>query len=185
MSAEIGDYIIQGVKGEIYPCKSDIFEKTYSEVIEENFITDLAQELVTQDRDGTRLPFWVVHEDRKNYVHFMDDWTDSERDVDVEDTDLWCDSCYGKYERGKNLPYSCEDCDTEAFLYYTISREPNFYGGIFLTKEACQNHIRNKSHHYENPCTYAYSFHANWQMQQVLKYLIASGGQNPKDYNLD
>ena len=27
-----GDYIIQGVKGEIYPCKPDIFEMTYEEV---------------------------------------------------------------------------------------------------------------------------------------------------------
>lgn len=28
----IGDYIIQGVHGEIYPCKRDIFEKTYVRV---------------------------------------------------------------------------------------------------------------------------------------------------------
>lgn len=27
--ANIGDYIIKGVKGEIYPCKPDIFEMTY------------------------------------------------------------------------------------------------------------------------------------------------------------
>lgn len=26
-----GDYIIQGVKGELYPCKPDIFEQTYEE----------------------------------------------------------------------------------------------------------------------------------------------------------
>ncbi len=26
------DYIIQGVKGEIYPCKPDIFEATYEPV---------------------------------------------------------------------------------------------------------------------------------------------------------
>lgn len=32
MIAQTGDYIIQGVKGEIYPCKSDIFEETYSEL---------------------------------------------------------------------------------------------------------------------------------------------------------
>ena len=25
----IGDYVIQGVNGELYPCKPDIFEKTY------------------------------------------------------------------------------------------------------------------------------------------------------------
>lgn len=27
--ASVGDYIIQGVNGELYPCKPDIFEKTY------------------------------------------------------------------------------------------------------------------------------------------------------------
>lgn len=27
--ANIGDYIIKGVNGEFYPCKPDIFEKTY------------------------------------------------------------------------------------------------------------------------------------------------------------
>jgi hypothetical protein len=32
MKASIGDYIIKGVKGEFYPCKPDIFEKTYEEV---------------------------------------------------------------------------------------------------------------------------------------------------------
>lgn len=29
-----GDFIIQGVNGELYPCKPDIFVKTYEEVIE-------------------------------------------------------------------------------------------------------------------------------------------------------
>ena len=32
MTATIGDYIIKGVNGEFYPCKPDIFEKTYEEV---------------------------------------------------------------------------------------------------------------------------------------------------------
>ncbi len=30
--AEIGDWIIKGVNGEFYPCKPDIFEKTYEKV---------------------------------------------------------------------------------------------------------------------------------------------------------
>lgn len=29
MRANVGDYIIRGVKGEFYPCKPDIFEATY------------------------------------------------------------------------------------------------------------------------------------------------------------
>jgi hypothetical protein len=34
MTASTGDYIIKGVNGEFYPCKPDIFEKTYEKVIE-------------------------------------------------------------------------------------------------------------------------------------------------------
>jgi len=30
--ADIGDYIIKGVRGEFYPCKPDIFEETYNQV---------------------------------------------------------------------------------------------------------------------------------------------------------
>ena len=32
MVAEVGDWIIKGVKGENYPCKPDIFEQTYEAV---------------------------------------------------------------------------------------------------------------------------------------------------------
>jgi hypothetical protein len=32
MIADKGDYIIQGISGEIYPCKPGIFEKTYEMV---------------------------------------------------------------------------------------------------------------------------------------------------------
>lgn len=34
MKASPGDYIIQGIEGEIYPCKPDIFQKTYEPVNE-------------------------------------------------------------------------------------------------------------------------------------------------------
>lgn len=34
MDASIGDYIIKGVNGEFYPCKPDVFAKTYEEVEE-------------------------------------------------------------------------------------------------------------------------------------------------------
>ena len=29
-----GDYVIRGVKGELYPCRRDIFEETYDEVVD-------------------------------------------------------------------------------------------------------------------------------------------------------
>ena len=32
MIAEVGDWIIKGIKGEFYPCKPDIFKESYEEV---------------------------------------------------------------------------------------------------------------------------------------------------------
>lgn len=40
MKADIGDYIITGVKGEQYPCKPDVFDVTYEPVDEDTSIED-------------------------------------------------------------------------------------------------------------------------------------------------
>lgn len=32
MKVNVGDYVIKGINGEFYPCKPDIFEKTYEKV---------------------------------------------------------------------------------------------------------------------------------------------------------
>lgn len=32
MTASIGDFVIKGEQGELYPCKLDIFKKTYEEI---------------------------------------------------------------------------------------------------------------------------------------------------------
>jgi hypothetical protein len=42
MTASVGDYIIKGVQGEFYPCKPDIFEKTYEEAQPKQSIIDRA-----------------------------------------------------------------------------------------------------------------------------------------------
>ena len=34
MNVSKGDYIIKGIKGEFYPCKEDIFKKTYEDFTE-------------------------------------------------------------------------------------------------------------------------------------------------------
>ena len=35
MKANKGDWIIKGVKGELYPCKPDVFDMTYEKVLKE------------------------------------------------------------------------------------------------------------------------------------------------------
>ncbi len=37
MMAVLGDWIIRGVKGELYPCKPDVFDKTY-DIVKEKLI---------------------------------------------------------------------------------------------------------------------------------------------------
>lgn len=40
MKGDGGDYIIRGIDGEIYPCKPDIFAKTYEKVEKEASLND-------------------------------------------------------------------------------------------------------------------------------------------------
>jgi len=57
MHVSIGDYIIQGVKGEIYNCKSDIFEMTY-DLVEENSFTKkntITQEQITNIMENSKI----------------------------------------------------------------------------------------------------------------------------------
>ena len=44
MRAKSGDFIIQGVNGEIYPCKPDIFKKTYGNRVVTELFRDVVQE---------------------------------------------------------------------------------------------------------------------------------------------
>ena len=37
MKGEVGDWLITGINGEQYPCKPDIFEKTYEIVTDDDY----------------------------------------------------------------------------------------------------------------------------------------------------
>lgn len=45
MRASYGDYIIRGVKGELYPCKPDIFDQTYSLIPGERYFEIIGTEV--------------------------------------------------------------------------------------------------------------------------------------------
>jgi hypothetical protein len=36
MVGQLGDWVLRGVKGELYPCRGDIFEATYEKVEDDN-----------------------------------------------------------------------------------------------------------------------------------------------------
>jgi hypothetical protein len=63
MTAQIGDWIIRGVKGEYYSCKPDIFELTYapsSEETERLFIVTDDCMWEKQKQEGTKHPHAIV-----------------------------------------------------------------------------------------------------------------------------
>lgn len=67
--ASVGDYIIQGVQGEIYPCKPDIFEKTYVKVNEnDNMLVSKEDCLARENGDNTLTPYEVVCADENVFV---------------------------------------------------------------------------------------------------------------------
>lgn len=68
MRANIGDWIICGVKGELYPCKPDIFAATYEAVDSQNDAA-LDEEMEEWKRLDDKFPDWSVAE--KAYLKGM------------------------------------------------------------------------------------------------------------------
>lgn len=55
MTAQVGDWIIKGVKGEFYPCKPDIFEETYDQAETEKADAYQTRLLAETQETATRL----------------------------------------------------------------------------------------------------------------------------------
>lgn len=58
MTASKGDWIIKGVQGEFYPCKPDIFEKTYEVVNDDQKVSLVIDGNVVANAMAEREKFW-------------------------------------------------------------------------------------------------------------------------------
>lgn len=72
MTAQMGDWIIKGVRGEFYPCKHDIFETTY----------DIVEEQTMSHTPGP----WEVDKRMSGY------------NVKVKDQDYYICETFGEYD---------------------------------------------------------------------------------------
>lgn len=68
MIASEGDYIIKGVNGEFYPCKPDIFEKTYDSV-ETTFIERMEHEIIELKDRFSKLSKFIISDKFENLKH--------------------------------------------------------------------------------------------------------------------
>lgn len=85
MRANVGDYIIKGVNGEIYPCKPDIFDKTYE-------LADDAEKILKQEPKIEVLNK-IIDEIKQN-TYFVNEITEKEG-IDFETIEKIID----KYKR--------------------------------------------------------------------------------------
>jgi hypothetical protein len=72
-TASVGDYIIQGVSGELYPCKSGIFEKTYDKSSWKMKIM-LLRDITPAMKKGDiiRANIWWDHKDSRIPLFYVD-----------------------------------------------------------------------------------------------------------------
>lgn len=71
MHASVGDYIITGINGEKYPCKPDIFEKTYELVKESNYETSKELKAFYELKESIEYKggdFYCANEQRLNII---------------------------------------------------------------------------------------------------------------------
>jgi hypothetical protein len=132
-------------------------------------LKELGAKMNAQDCRATQYPMFVVQEEVK---HYGADGTndESERDEDAAD-ELLCDSCVKLREKDEDMPEQCDDCLSDAFHWFRYEWEFNLMAGVFLTAEACDEHIRMNEYHYRKPRSYGISAWRNYEMIGLMQHL--------------
>lgn len=140
-----------------------------------DLIKEISQEMITQDKRCTSYVYFVVVEDKKvwgvesQYAHGKE-----RKDYDNLQREDLCDSCKKKWDEDEDLPDDCDEYECEdSFVNYRIETEvPNLYAGIFFTAKACEEHIKNKGHHYNGTQrSYGMSAVYNYELRAVMEHL--------------
>lgn len=135
-------------------------------------IKEIIEKMKTQDSRSTDRPIFIVVEDQKIYGIDSNYADGKERKEDYDDP--LCDRCEAMAEsNGPDYPDDCDDCPSEAFVYYRIKKDvPNTRAGFFFTADACDRHISSQRHHYnETAKSYAISACHNEELTFVIDFL--------------
>lgn len=95
-----GDWIITGVNGEFYPCKPDIFEKTYEPVTPESLPSEKTYTEEERDKFAVNFVDWLLNADSKwgiMYGNQAERFADEEREYTIAEVlELYKKSLNGK-----------------------------------------------------------------------------------------
>jgi len=152
------------------------------------FLIELQHKLNTQENDGNADPlFWGVMEEKKvpaypdcgNGYELVIDSEASYQDDELDELKEWMDdtgnfsdceidciqTLYEAYEELIAKGINCE------IYSYETKDVLSTNTGAFLTKEACQHHIKINGHNLAKPHTYAMTAFRNPEYEQLIKIL--------------
>lgn len=136
-------------------------------------IKQIKNEILTQNKRSTSYVIFIIVEDKKIYG-VESDWQDGRERKQNYDDPL-CETCEAMAEgNGPDYPDECDECPDEAFINYRIEKDvPNLYAGFFFTAKAAEEHLQSNRHHYDSTAkTYGISAYHNYELKNVLKYLV-------------
>lgn len=153
-----GDYVIKGIKGELYPCKADIFNQTYEEVKQMTKIEELEQKL-NEASSGFE---FVINEIRKELVCYktQKELKESKKEGKWKPTygdEYWLRDDWGNF---RTCEYCAGDC-----MDWRLKNVP-----LFPTKEECERYwrfmdtVKEKSYEFTE---------LDWKNDDFIKYSIS------------
>ena len=147
---------------------------------EEVGLKKLSLTMREQNNRMTKYPLFVVQVDRK--IYGAEDWcSEVERKEDF-DPKLLCPKCELLNDAGEFLEDYCDDCKPGCFAWFRLEPEFDLRAGVFFTEEACEQHIKINSYHYENPRSFAVGAWRNPEMQLAMRHLCLLTGDVPNYY---
>lgn len=152
------------------------------------FLIELQHKLNTQENDGNADPlFWGVMEEKKvpaypgcgNGSELVIESEGNYQDDELGELKEWMDdtgyfndceleSIYDLNDAEEALVEKGIDCEIYSYSLEDVLSKNT---GAFLTKEACQHHIKINGHNLSKPRTYAMTAFRNFEYEQLLKIL--------------
>lgn len=141
-------------------------------------LLEISKLMREQDNRSTQYPIFIVVEKKKIYG-VDENWSNGRERKEDYDEPL-CDRCEAIAEgNGPDIPDECDDCPSDAFVYYREEdHEPNLMAGFFLTEKACKNHIEYNDYHYTKPSSYVVSAWRNPEMVAVMQSILKLTGED-------
>jgi len=146
------------------------------------FLEELAKEMHSQNNRSTQYPMFCIQETVKDHV--PSECADGKSRIEDSDGDL-CKECSSKYEDDGDIPDDCDDCDDECFWHWR--KEDKLSAGdtcTFFTAKACEEHIASNNYHYSKPVSFGVCAWRNYEMQNVMKFILSNFGKKeiPSQY---